>query len=344
MTRKELGSYFGTPMAFIFLGAFLAVTLFTFFWVDAFFARGIADARPLFRWIPVLTIFLVAALTMRQWSEEQQSGTLEMLLTLPIGAVQLVIGKFLAVIALVTVALALTLPVPITVSMLGDLDWGPVIGGYVAAILLASAYAAIGLFLSSRTNNQIVSLILTGIVGGLFYLVGTRGVTDFAGEFGTLLRTLGTGSRFESIERGVIDLRDLLYYLSLTTLFLALNVFSVDTKRWSGGSRTKTHRRNAVVTTGFIAANLLLANVWLSQMYGLRVDLTENNDYSLSPATTEIVGGLQEPLLIRAYISEKTHPLLQPLVPQIGDLLREYSIASRGTISSEVVDTIKDHE
>src|SRR3972149_10715167 len=158
ITRKELETYFSSPMALIFLGAFLAVTLFAFFWVDTFFARGIADVRPLFRWMPILLIFLVAALTMRQWSEEQRSGTLETLLTLPVRPVQLVIGKFLAVLALVGVALALTLPLPITVSILGNLDWGPGLGGYVAALLLAAAYAAIGLFVSSRTDNQIVSL------------------------------------------------------------------------------------------------------------------------------------------------------------------------------------------
>ncbi len=179
ITRKELSAYFGSPMALIFVGAFLAVTLFTFFWVDTFFARGIADMRPMFRWMPVLMIFLVAALTMRQWSEEQRSGTLEVLLTLPVSKVQLVLGKFLAVMALVALALALTLFLPITVALLGPLDWGPVIGGYLAALLMASAYTAIGLFISSRTDNQLVALILTVIVSGFFYLIGSSGVTDF---------------------------------------------------------------------------------------------------------------------------------------------------------------------
>src|SRR5512135_2528565 len=127
VTRKEVNSYFGSPMALIFLGVFLAVTLFAFFWVDTFFARGIADVRPLFRWMPVLMIFLVGALTIRQWSEEQRSGTLEMLLTLPVSNVQLVMGKFLAVMALVAVSLALTIALPVTVALLGNLDWGPVI-------------------------------------------------------------------------------------------------------------------------------------------------------------------------------------------------------------------------
>src|SRR5210317_167394 len=117
ITRKELEGYFGSPMALIFVGAFLAVTLFSFFWVDTFFARGIADVRPLFNWMPLLMVFLVAALTMRQWSEEERSGTLEMLLTLPVSAIQLVLGKFLAVMALVAISLILTIFLPITVSI-----------------------------------------------------------------------------------------------------------------------------------------------------------------------------------------------------------------------------------
>ncbi len=211
-------------MALIFIGVFLIATLFSFFWLDTFFARGIADMRPLFRRIPILVIFLVAALTMRQWSQEAQSGTLEILLTLPVRIWQLVLGKFLAVMALVVLAFSLTFFIPITVAILGNLDWGPVIGGYLAAVLMAASFAAIGLFISSRTENDIVALILTVVVGSVFYLIGTRGVTEFAGEMlGNILRALATGSRFESIERGVIDLRDLIYYLSLALVFLAFN-------------------------------------------------------------------------------------------------------------------------
>ena len=243
ITRKELEGYFGSPMALIFVGAYLAVTLFVFFWADAFFARGLADVRPLFRWTPVLLIFLVAALTMRPWSEEQRSGTLELLLTLPLSPTQLVLAKFLAVMAQVTVALALTIFLPITVSLLGDLDWGPVIGGYLAAVLLAAAYAALGLLISSRTDNQIIALIATALGCGLLYLLGSPALTAFfGGGADAILRALGTGSRFESIQRGMVDLRDLVYYLSLTTLFLSLNVLSLASLRWSRGAAARPQR------------------------------------------------------------------------------------------------------
>jgi ABC-2 type transport system permease protein len=345
ITRKELSAYFGSPMALIFVGAFLAVTLLAFFWVETFFARNIADVRPLFRWMPVLLLFLVAALTMRQWSEEQRAGTLEVLLTLPVRRIELVLGKFLAVMALVSLALALTLFLPITVSILGDLDWGPVFGGYLAALLLAAGYAAIGLFISSRTDNQIVSLILTVLLGGVFYVVGTTGVTGFVGDpLGEILRAIGTGSRFESIERGVIDLRDLLYYLSLTVAFLTLNVVALDAKRWSKGTQTAGYRRQVILTVILVLANLVLLNVWLFPLGSLRADLTADREYSLSPVTRDLISNLQEPLLIRGYFSERTHPLLAPLVPNIRDLLREYEIASGGRIQVEIVDPRDDEE
>lgn len=343
ITRKELNSYFSSILALIFVGAFLALVLLAFFWIDTFFARGIADVRPLFSRMPLLMIFLVAALTMRQWSEEEQIGTLEMLLTLPVRPVQLVLGKFLAVMTLVILALALTLFLPFMVAIVGNLDWGPVLGGYLAAVLMASAYAAIGLFISSRTDNQIVALILTMLVCGFFYVIGSHTVTDFAGgQLAELLRALGAGSRFESIERGVIDLRDLVYYLSLTAAFLLLNTVSLDSKRWSKGASAKPYRRSLTLTTVLVIANLLLLNVWLYGLSALRLDLTAQKQYSLSQPTKDLIGALPEPLLIRAYISDRTHPLLAPLAPQVADLLKEYEVASGGKIKAQVVDPLQD--
>lgn len=345
VARKELGAYFGSAMALIFVGTFLVVTLFSFFFINKFFVRNIADVRPLFQGMPVLMIGLVAALTMRQWSEEQRSGTMEILLTLPVRKAHLVLGKFIAVMLLVVVALALTLFLPLSVSMLGELDWGPVIGGYLATLLMASTYVALGLFVSSRTDNQIVSLIVTLILGGLLYLVGWSGVTGMFGEDATLiLRAIGTGSRFESIERGVIDLRDLIYYLSLTAFFLILNVFSIDMQRWGRGARTLAYRRNAILSIMLIGANMLALNTWMFPISRLRVDLTANREYSLSQTTRDLIKNLQEPLLIRGYFSEKTHPLLEPLVPTIRDMLHEYAIASGGRITVETLDPRENEE
>ena len=338
IARKEFAGFFAVPIAFIFLGAFLAVTLFVFFWVETFFARNIADVRPLFEWMPLLLIFLVAAMTMRMWSEERRAGTLEFLLTVPVKGYHLVLGKFMACLGLVTVALLLTLPLPLTVSLLGPLDWGPVVGGYLAALFLAAAYTAIGLFISARSANQIVSLILTVMVCGFFYLLGSDALTGlFGNQASELLKLLGSGSRFDAITRGVIDLRDLYYYLSLVGVFLTLNVFALEWLRWAGNASNRTHRCWGFITA-LCVANFLAANLWLAPVDSVRADLTRGNIYSISAATRSYLAQLREPMLIRGYFSAETHPLLAPLVPQLRDLMKEYAVAGQGKVRVEFID------
>lgn len=345
ITKKELRGYFTSPIALIFLATFVLVTLFTFLWVETFFARNIADVRPLFLWLPRLLIFLCAALTMRQWSEEQKLGTLEVLLTLPVETRKLVIGKFLAALALVAIALALTFHIPIAVSTMGDLDWGPVVGGYAAALLLASAYLAIGLFISALTDNQIVALILTCVTCGVLYVIGTEPVTSAAGTRGAeVLSALGTGSRFESIRRGLIDIRDVLYYASITVTFLVLNTLILKAKGWSQGASTRNRRMNAVALGALVALNLIAANLWMAHISALRLDMTQRKEYSISKVTRDLVRSLPEPLLIRGYFSEKTHPLLAPMVPRIRDMIEEYGVVSGGKVRTEFIDPRNDEE
>lgn len=339
IAKKELRGYFLSPVALIFLGVFLIFTLVTVFVVKTFFARGIADIRPLFTLMPGYLIFLCAAITMRQWSEEQKMGTLEVLMTLPVKEHHLVVGKFLAALALAALALALTFGVPITVSMIGDLDWGPVLGGYLAALLLAGAYIAIGLCISSLTDSQIVALLVTSVVCGLLYIVGEDYITGlFSNRVAEILGGVGTGSRFESIRRGVIDLRDLVYYGGIIAVFLVLNTVALRAQGWSTGPRGAGQRRNAQITVGLVGANVLLLNIWLAGISGLRLDMTERGEYSISDVTKDLVGQLEEPLLIRGYFSEKTHPLLAPMVPRIRDLIEEYGEISGGRVDTDYVD------
>ena len=232
ITGRELRAYFDSPIAYVFLLAFAGASLFTFFNLGTFFSRGRADLRSLFNGVPFLMVLLVPALTMRLWAEERKQGTMEVLLTLPARDHELVLGKFLASLALLATGLGLTLAMPFTVAGLGNLDWGPVIGGYVGALLLGAGYLAVGQFVSATTENQILAFILALVVClGLFGL----GMETFAGLFpdrtASVLRSLGTGSRFESIARGVIDLRDLVYYLSLTSFFLAASVGALRARR-----------------------------------------------------------------------------------------------------------------
>ncbi len=338
IVRKEFAEFFASPAALLFLGAFLVVTLFLFFWMETFFARNIADARPLFKWLPALLIFLAATLTMRSWSEDRRAGTIEILLVSPVSRVHLVLGKFLAGLGLVALALALTLPLPLTISLLGPLDWGPVVGGYLAALCLAAAYLSIGVYMSARTDNPVVAWILTALVCGVFYLIGTPTITGLFGHrVGELLMLLGSGSRFDSVTRGVLDLRDLYFYLSIVGVFLTLNLFSLERICWAGNPATRHHARwwCAVI---LVIANFIAANFWLQTIGWARLDITRDQVYSLSEATDRYLSQLQEPLLIRGYFSAKTHPLLSPLVPRLRDLLAEYAAVGRGRVRVELVD------
>ncbi|TLM77322.1 Gldg family protein [Microbulbifer harenosus] len=344
VAAKELTLFFASPVAYLFLATFAAVSLFVFFWGEAFFARNIADVRPLFEWMPLLLIFLSSALTMRLWSDERAKGTLEHVLTQPAPLWQFVVGKFVGCLALLGIALAITLPLPITVALIGELDWGPVWAGYLATFLLGAAYLSIGLFVSARASNQIVSLIVASALCGVFYLVGTPLLTDFFGNSaGEWLRSLSTGARFDAITRGVIDLPDLYYYLSLCAVFLALNTLVLERERWAAGGDRK-HRRAWQTVTALLVVNALGANLWLGQLKSLRADVTEGNLYSISPATEQYLDQLQEPLLIRGYFSGKTHPLLAPLVPQMRDLLREYEVAGDGRVRVEIIDPTQEPE
>ena len=350
LAKKELRGFFHSPVAVIFLAVFLIAVMVSFFFVDKFLSMGLADVRPLFDRLPVLLIFLVSALTMRSWSEEQKTGTLEVLLTLPIPGWKLVLGKFLAGFILIAIALGLTLGVPLTVEILGDLDWGPVIGGYLAALLLAGAYLSIGLCLSALTDNQIISLVTTALACLVLYFIGTDITTRGLGyEAAEILRSIGTGSRFESVARGVIDIRDLVYWLSLIGLFLSLNVFILKTKSWAGGKLARASviapRRNAAkLAIALIAANMILLNLWVAPLRGVRVDLTADNAYELSPVTKDLLRSLDEPLLIRGYFSEKTHPLVAPMVGEIRDRLEEYAAAGGDKVRIEIIDPTDDEE
>lgn len=344
IARKELRLFFASPIGYLFLAAYLGVTLFVFFWGEAFFARNIADVRPMFEWLPVLLIFLASALTMRIWSDERRTGTIEFLSTLPATSWELVFGKFMACMALLGIALVLTFPLPISVSVIANLDWGPVIAAYAAALLLGASYISIGLFVSARSENQIVALIVSVFVCAVFYMVGSNFITGlFSNNIAEILREIGTGSRFESIARGILDVSDLYYYTSITAVFLVLNVFVLRSLGWAADASATGHRKVAIIC-GLVIANLAIANVWISNTSWLRLDVTKGAQYSIATVTKQQLEQLREPLLIRGYFSTKTHPLLAPLVPQIRDLVREYAIVGGNRVRVEFVDPASDAE
>jgi ABC-2 type transport system permease protein len=346
IARKELRALFQSPIALIFLSVFLVLTLFLFFTQARFFSRGIADVRPLFEWLPLLLIFLVSAITMRSWAEERKAGTLEVLLTLPVRTLDLVLGKFLAGMGLVSLALLFTTPLPFTVWLVGPLDWGPVIGGYFAALMLGAAYMAIGLCVSARTDNQVVALMVTLVLGGILWLLGTDTLTAFFDtDKAEVLRSLGTGSRFESVERGVLDLRDIVYYGSLTAFFLVVNGVFLEWERLdTGSSHGKTRSAALLATVVLVGANAIAANLWLGPVHRARLDLTAGKDYTVAPVTKQMLAELPEPLRLRGFFSANTHPLLAPIVPQIRDLLSEYEVYGGDKVHVEFLDPNKDEQ
>mgnify|MGYP001161182404 CR=1 FL=1 len=344
LASKELKGFFSSPIAYLILGGFIALSLFVFFWVEAFFARNIADARPLFESLPILLIFLCSAVTMRMWSEERRIGTLEFLSTLPVTTPELVFGKAVACLTLIVIGLIMTLPIPITVNLLGTLDWGPVFAGYIASSLLAASYLAIGLFVSARSDSQIVSLLVSSGICGVFYLLGSNLFVDlYPSAMQDLLRSIGSGSRFESITRGLLDLRDMYFYISITAIFLTLNIYSLKRESWADVRNSERHTHQTAVTT-LLIINLFLANLWLHPVTSFRADVTEGRIFSISDSTRSYLSQLDEPLRIRGYFSQKTHPLLAPLAPQLKDLLKEYEVASQGKVALEFIDPALDPE
>src|SRR5690606_18757463 len=208
------------------------------------------------------------------------------------------------------------------------------------------AYLAIGLCVSAATDNQIISLLGTAGVCAALYVPENLGRLG-GGQQGLLHRlgaAIDVDERFGSIDRGVLDLRDLAFYAGLIVVFLALNVLLLRARTWSRGPRTRAQRTAALATIGLVAANAIALNAWLAPVAGARVDLTEHGEFSLSPVTKDLLAGLDQPLTMRAYFSEKTHPLLAPLVPQIRDLLEEYRVAGDGRVRVEVVDPSRDED
>jgi ABC-2 type transport system permease protein len=230
--KRELRGYFNSPIAYIFLVVFLLVASWLFF--RGYFLYGQADLRPFFSLLPWMFLFFVPAVSMRLWAEERKQGTAELLLTLPVKDEFVILGKFLAGLSLVSLAVVLEFPLLLLNIHLGDVDPGPVVGGVLGSIFLGGAYLAIGLFLSSLTANQIIAFILGVVVSFALFIVGEDIVLVTASPaIAPLLRNLGLGAHFESMGRGVIDSRDVIYYLSVIAFFLYLNRLSLKQRRWA---------------------------------------------------------------------------------------------------------------
>lgn len=236
IVRRELRSYFVTPVAYVFLVIFLALAGILTFYAGDFYERRQADLQPFFAMHPWLYLILVPAVSMRLWAEEAKAGSLELLLTLPVRLWQAMLGKFVAAWLFVGLALVLTFPIWLTVNYLGHPDNGVILAGYLGSWLMAGAFLAIGACLSTLTQSQVVAFILTALICVLLLLAGQAQVVDFFQE--ALPRRLVNGvahlsllRHFEAIARGVLDVRDLAYFLLSISAWLTAGVLLLDLRR-----------------------------------------------------------------------------------------------------------------
>lgn len=234
--RRELAGYFATPVAWVFIVIFLVMAGAFTFYIGSFYDRGIADLDPFFTFHPWLYLFLVPAIAMRLWAEERRSGTVELLLTLPLTPWQAVLGKFLAAWLFVGVALLLTFPVWLTVNYLGNPDNGVIAAGYIGSWLMAGGFLAIGSCMSALTRNQVVAFILSVVVCFGFLISGLPMVMDLFSSWApqSMLDAIAEFSflaHFATISRGVIDLRDLVYFALVIGIWLLANTIVLELKK-----------------------------------------------------------------------------------------------------------------
>jgi ABC-2 type transport system permease protein len=236
IAKRELSAYFSTPVAFVFIAIFVALTGAFTFYIGRFFARDQASLEGFFSFHPWMYLLLVPAVAMRLWAEERKSGTIEQLLTLPVTIAQAVLGKFLAAWLFCGIALILTAPMWLTVNVLGEPDNGAIAVGYLGSFLMAGAFLAIGICMSALTRNQIIAFIAGAIVCFIFTMSGLDVVLDlFRGWAPSLLvETIGSLnflSRFDSLTHGVIELRDIIFFFSLTAFWLFAAVVAVEARK-----------------------------------------------------------------------------------------------------------------
>ena len=236
LIRRELNSYFATPVAYVFITIFLILSgLFTFY-LGNFFEMGQASLGSFFEWHPWLYLLLIPAITMRLWSEEKKSGTIELLTTLPITTLNIVLGKFFAAWIFTLLALILTFPLWLTVNYLGNPDNGVIFASYIGSLLMAGGYLSIGIFISSLTKNQVIAFIVSVTVCFLFTVSGLPLVLDFfsnwTGQAITdVIASFSFLANYSDISKGIIDFRTIIYFTSLIILFLYLNVITLDNSR-----------------------------------------------------------------------------------------------------------------
>jgi ABC-type uncharacterized transport system involved in gliding motility auxiliary subunit/ABC-type transport system involved in multi-copper enzyme maturation permease subunit len=327
IARRELRSYFDQPTAYVLIVAFLAISLFLAF--RAMYAMSVASLRPIFDLLPILFAVFIPAATMRTLAEERRSKTLEWLMAQPVSEAEVVVGKFLGDWAFVLLALAGTLPTALGVLVVSTADPGIVFAQYIGAALLAAQLTAVGVWASSFTRNQITAFIVAAAVSFTLFLIGLPIVQiGLPPEIAGMLARLSVLGHFENVARGVVDLRDLLYFGSTAGLFLMLALGAVGDERLS---RERPERRRLRQGAAVVVVLVVVLNLLGSRVRG-RLDLTRDSLYTLSSGTKTILGNLDDLVQIKLFASSELPPEIQLQLRDVRDLLADMRRASNGNL------------
>ena len=334
IARRELQVAFNSPLAYIVLGVFLLVCGLKFFFFPGVFLYGRASFRTFFDWMPAFLAVLAPALTMRMLAEEKKSGTLELLMTLPVRDHEIALGKWLAGTGIIAIGLLFSVVNAFAIAPLAvpgqSFDWGPVIGGYVGTVLLASSMVALGVLFSAQTKNQVIAFIVSSVVAGINLMLSFA-IVVVPPALGEPLQYLSAYYHFESLGRGVIDWRDVLFFVSVTAGLLIITTQTLTANRRVGSSA------KASTTTALALGVLVFVNLFALRL-PLRLDLTRDQTFTLAEATEETMHTLTAPVTITAYFSKDLPPPFSDNARFIKDLLEEYRAIAGDNLSFSFVD------
>ena len=350
--KKELRGFFSSITGYLIIGVFLVLTGLMLWVLKSDFNildYGYAGLDGLFLIGPFLYLFLIPAITMRSLAEEKRSGTMEMLMTRPLGDWTIVWAKFLAAWTLVLISLLPTLVAYFSVYALGDpvgnIDTGGVVGSYIGLLLLGGAFVAIGLFCSSLSTNQIVSFVLAALLCAVSYL-GFESLYRMSlfGSGDLFVKSLGTAHHYESISRGVVDTRDVLYFASVMALFLMATRMVLQSRMWGGWNKRKSLKRSHWIELVAAVLIVVFVNV-IGHWFFLRLDLTSERRYTLSKHTKEMLKKIDEPVLFRLYLEGELHADFKRLQNETKEMLNQFR-AYNGNVDYEFFDpnSFADHD
>jgi ABC-type uncharacterized transport system involved in gliding motility auxiliary subunit len=327
VARRELKALFDLPTGYVLLVVFLTINGFFFF--RQAYLTDTATLRPMLDLLPWVFLFFVPAVTMRALAEDIRGGQLEVVLAQPISELEVLLGKFLGAVLFLWIALALTLAIPVGLSVGADLHWGTVVAQYVGGGLLATGLAGVGVWASSLTRSQITAFIVAAGVMFVLVLVGLDPLlVGLPAGLAALAARIGVLSHFESLGRGVIDLRDVIYFLSLAGVFLALAYGALLGRKLAPASAGSRRLRLGV---GLLAASLIVVNL-LGSYIGGRLDLSPGKAYTLSPATRRLVGGIDDLVTVRLFASKELPTEVALMKRDVDDILRDLRSAGRGRL------------